>query len=147
MLGKTPRVDSFQNPLKWEKPCGEDFWESFQTHHTQAAGWSPFVSWPRPCLLQGRVGEGWFPGNGTPADTVALGPSTPGCTHDAGPTVLCGPHRALTVFVFQDSDCCLGFQFTAAVRAVSHVWTVSFLHRPGRNAALDALPFPRLNCT
>lgn len=113
----------------WERPPTPGLTHS-RTPKVGKAMWgrllagAPFCLSPVPAHCRAGYGEGWFPGNEDPSRHCSpwpLVPSTPGCTHDAGPTRLCGPHRALTVFVFQDSNCCLGFEFTAAVSVKNHV--------------------------
>lgn len=77
------------------------------------------------------------------AGAVACGPwvpSTPGCTHDAGPTSWpCGPRRAPALhFPRNDSDGCLGFEIvTVSVR--NHVWILFHFYTNLVNAALDLL--------
>lgn len=88
---------------------------------------APSCLGPVPAHCRAGYGEGWFLG--------ALGPQHPGCTmmqsqrdsaDRTGNCCSCFPRFRLL----------LGFEFPAAVSVKNHVWTVSFLQQPGKNAAL-----------
>lgn len=76
VAGKDPQGWLNPEPLKMVEAVGEGFWKASRPP-LQAAGWSPFVSWPWPCSVQGRVQRGLVPGERGPQQTLYPRPLVP----------------------------------------------------------------------